>query len=60
MGLVVEAASNKSFETVLQEKIVGPLGMRHTTLGNVPDNMRNMFIPVGGTDWDRNLGVFDP
>ncbi|KAK4236686.1 beta-lactamase/transpeptidase-like protein [Achaetomium macrosporum] len=60
VGLVVEAASNKTFETAVQDMILGPLGMRHTTVGNVPDNAANMFIPVGGTDWDRHLGVFDP
>ncbi|KAK3305023.1 beta-lactamase/transpeptidase-like protein [Chaetomium strumarium] len=62
VGLVVEAASNRTLSAVLQDMIQGPqgLGLRHTTVGNVPDNAENMFIPVGGTDWDRNLGVFDP
>ena len=60
VGLVVEAASNRTFETVVRDRILNPLGMQHPTIATKPENVHNMFIPIGSTDWDRDLGVFAP
>ncbi|KAM0206210.1 hypothetical protein ACHAQI_008509 [Fusarium lateritium] len=60
VGLVVEAASNKTFEAAINDLILKPLGLQHTSTGIVPDNTKNMFIPAGSTDWDVELGILGP
>lgn len=44
IGCVVEAASKKDFESLLQERVLTPAGMRHTVVDNhfaiVPDRTR--------------------
>ncbi|KAM0242947.1 hypothetical protein ACHAP5_007057 [Fusarium lateritium] len=60
VGLVVEAASNKTFEAAINDLILKPLGLRHTSTGIVPDNTKNMFIPAGSTDWGVELGILGP
>ncbi|SCO88950.1 uncharacterized protein FRV6_13078 [Fusarium oxysporum] len=60
LGLVVEAASNRTFEEFIRAKILSPLGMHHTTIATKPEDVDSMFIPVGSTDWNRDLGVFGP
>ncbi|KAF4973347.1 hypothetical protein FSARC_325 [Fusarium sarcochroum] len=60
VGLVVEAASNKTFEAAIDDLILKPLSLKHTSTGIVPENDNNMFIPVGSAGWDTELGVFAP
>jgi hypothetical protein len=60
VGLVVEAASNRTFEAAINDLILKPLALRHTSTGIVPNNAKTMFIPAGSADWDVELGIFDP
>ncbi|CAJ0546578.1 Ff.00g012050.m01.CDS01 [Fusarium sp. VM40] len=60
VGLVVEAASNKTFGAAINDLILKPLGLRHTSTGIVPSNAKNMFIPAGSADWDVDVGIFGP
>ncbi|KAI8663973.1 Beta-lactamase domain-containing protein [Fusarium keratoplasticum] len=60
VGLVVEAAANKTFETSLCDLILEPLALRDTSVGTLPEKSDQMFIPAGSTDWDMDLGVFAP
>ncbi|KAJ4307654.1 hypothetical protein N0V84_012584 [Fusarium piperis] len=60
VGLVVEAASNKTFETSLRELVLEPLALRHTSLGTLTGESGKIFIPAESTDWDMDLGIFAP
>jgi CubicO group peptidase (beta-lactamase class C family) len=60
VGLVVEAASNRTFEAAINDLILLPLALQHTSTGIVPDNAKNMFIPAGSADWDVELGILGP
>ncbi|KAI8716279.1 Beta-lactamase domain-containing protein [Fusarium sp. LHS14.1] len=58
VGLVVEAASNKTFEESVRDLVLEPLALRDTSVGTVPEKSDQMFIPAGSTDWDMDLGIF--
>ncbi|RTE78486.1 hypothetical protein BHE90_007024 [Fusarium euwallaceae] len=60
VGLVVEAASNKTFEACLHDLVLEPLALQHTSVGTVSEKSDQMFIPAGSTDWDMDLGIFAP
>ncbi|KAJ3460776.1 hypothetical protein MRS44_011643 [Fusarium solani] len=60
VGLVVETASNKTFEASLHDLVLEPLALRDTSVGTVPEKSDQMFIPAGSTDWDMDLGIFAP
>jgi hypothetical protein len=60
VGLVIEAASNRTFEAAMNDLILKPLALQHTYTGIVPDNAKNMFIPAGSADWDVELGILGP
>ncbi|WAO91624.1 Zn(2)-C6 fungal-type domain-containing protein [Fusarium falciforme] len=60
VGLVVEAASNKTFEASLRNLVLEPLALWDTSVGTVPEKSDRMFIPAGSTDWDMDLGIFAP
>lgn len=60
VGLVVEAASNKTFDAAIKDLVLNPLGLKQTYSGIVPENSENMFIPAGSADWDADIGVFAP
>ncbi|KAF9771857.1 hypothetical protein IL306_010474 [Fusarium sp. DS 682] len=60
VGLVVEAASNKSFDAAIKDLVLKPMGLEHTYIGIVLENSKNMFIPAGSTDWNADIGVFAP
>lgn len=58
LGYVVEAANNKTFAEVLEEKIFCPVGMNNSYIGTVPPR-EDMFIPEKDTIWNLTLGAFD-
>ncbi|KAF4444195.1 Beta-lactamase 2 [Fusarium acutatum] len=60
IGLVIEAASNKTFDDAIKDLVLEPLGLRETYSGIVQENSQNMFIPAGSTDWDADIGAFAP
>ncbi|UPK92360.1 hypothetical protein LCI18_003295 [Fusarium solani-melongenae] len=60
VGLVVEAASNKTFEASLRNLVLEPLALQDTSVGTVLEKSDQMFIPAGSTDWDMDLGIFAP
>lgn len=60
VGLVVEAASNKTFEASLRDLVLEPLALRYTSVGTLVEKSEQMFIPAGSTDWDMDLGTFVP
>ncbi|KAK0728886.1 beta-lactamase [Lasiosphaeria miniovina] len=59
LGLVVEAASNKTLDQLMHENILGPLGMSNTTLIQGPSSDQWAFIPVNESTWGLSLGVSD-
>ncbi|KAF5530777.1 beta-lactamase 2 [Fusarium mexicanum] len=60
VGLVVEAASKKTFDAAIKDLVLKPLGLKQTYSGIVQENSENMFIPAGSADWDANIGIFAP
>ncbi|KAM5362350.1 hypothetical protein ACJA88_014072 [Fusarium oxysporum] len=60
VGLVVEAASKKTFDAAIKDLVLKPLGLKQTYSGIVPENSENMFIPAGSADWDADIGIFAP
>ncbi|KAJ4113007.1 hypothetical protein NW760_004836 [Fusarium oxysporum] len=60
VGLVVEAASNNTFDAAIRDLVLNPLGLEQTYSGIVPENSENMFIPAGSPDWDADIGIFAP
>ncbi|KAK2689340.1 hypothetical protein QWA68_011448 [Fusarium oxysporum] len=60
VGLVVEAASNNTFDAAIRDLVLKPLGLEQTYSGIVPENSENMFIPAGSPDWDADIGIFAP
>ncbi|KAF4948192.1 hypothetical protein FGADI_9820 [Fusarium gaditjirri] len=60
VGLVIEAASKKTFDAAIKDLVLKPLGLEKTYSGIVPENSENMFIPAGSPDWDADIGIFAP
>ncbi|KAF5592315.1 beta-lactamase 2 [Fusarium subglutinans] len=60
VGLVVEAASKKTFDAAIKDLVLKPLGLNQTYSGIVPENSENMFIPSGNAGWDADIGIFAP
>ncbi|TXB96429.1 hypothetical protein FocTR4_00015905 [Fusarium oxysporum f. sp. cubense] len=60
VGLVVEAASKKTFDAAMKDLVLKPLGLKQTYSGIVPENSENMFIPAGSADWDADIGILAP
>ncbi|KAK1962968.1 beta-lactamase [Colletotrichum sublineola] len=57
LSLVVEAATNNTYESVLSGTILKPLGLTNTSLA-VPANSEWCFIPKGEPTWGGDLGVY--
>ncbi|GJC90680.1 beta-lactamase-like protein ARB_00930 [Colletotrichum liriopes] len=57
LSLVVEASTNKTYESVLTETILKPLGLTNTSIA-VPSNNAWGFIPKGEATWGGDLGVY--
>ncbi|KZL74441.1 beta-lactamase family protein [Colletotrichum incanum] len=57
LSLVVEAATNKTYESVLTETILKPLGLTNTSI-TVPSDNAWGFIPKGEITWGGDLGVY--
>ncbi|KAL6409260.1 hypothetical protein AUP68_05632 [Ilyonectria robusta] len=57
LGLVVEAASNKSFDEVVTRDILDVVGMQHSSTGEAP-SAKDIFIPEGESIWNSSTGVF--
>jgi D-alanyl-D-alanine carboxypeptidase len=51
LGMIIEAASGKSYGEFLSQRIFKPLGMNNTTYNEPPDNSKNRAI---GYDWQDN------
>ncbi|KAH7157346.1 beta-lactamase/transpeptidase-like protein [Dactylonectria estremocensis] len=58
LGLVVEAASNKTFNEIVTQDILDVVGMKHTSTGK-PPGAEDIFIPEGDSIWNSTLEVFD-
>lgn len=58
LGLVVEAASNKTFHEIVTRDILDVVGMEHTSTG-APPSAKDIFIPEGESIWNSTLEVFD-
>ncbi|KAL0937379.1 beta-lactamase-like protein 2 [Colletotrichum truncatum] len=59
VGLVVEGATGKPFEQVLQELILDPVGMGNTSYPSPPKDLSKLFIPENSTIFDWELGIFN-
>ncbi|KAK3985433.1 beta-lactamase/transpeptidase-like protein [Cladorrhinum sp. PSN332] len=59
LALVVEAATNKTLDELMQEKIFKPAGMNSTTLVTGPPQNSMGFIPDGERLWNISLGIND-
>lgn len=59
LSLVVEAATNKTWDEVVTEKILDVVGMKHTSTGKPPSSTKEIFIPEGSSMWNLSTGVFD-
>ncbi|KAK1977888.1 beta-lactamase [Colletotrichum cereale] len=57
LSLVVETATNKTYESVLVETTLKPLGLTNTSI-SVPANNAWGFIPKGEATWGGDLGVY--
>lgn len=56
MAYALEAIKGKSFESMMQESLFGPLGLKHTYFANAPAS--EGIIPTTRQDssWDFQLG----
>jgi CubicO group peptidase (beta-lactamase class C family) len=60
LAYALEAIKGKSFEEMMQESILRPLGLRHTYYRNAPAS--EGIIPGSRSEsgWDHQLGDADP
>lgn len=60
LGMVVEAATGKTFEEVVQSNIYDVAGMNSTSFNGPVDSFSEKgFVPEGEFTWNRTLGVFE-
>lgn len=57
LSLIVEAATNKTYETILAETILKPLGLTNTSIAT-PASDSWGFIPEKEVTWGGDLGAF--
>ena len=58
LGRIIEAVSNQSYETYIQQNVLQPLGISHTQLGRtLPENRLPNEVTYH-SDW-KNVSVFD-
>ncbi|KAF4471353.1 UPF0214 yfeW [Fusarium albosuccineum] len=58
LGLVVEAATGKSFAEVAKRDIYDVVGLKHTYVSETPP-VEDLFIPMNETTWNVTTGVFE-
>lgn len=59
LGLVVEAATNRSFTDTAQS-IFDSVGMTSSSIGHFPKEfLERGFVPVGEGTWNITTGVYD-
>jgi CubicO group peptidase (beta-lactamase class C family) len=58
LGLVIETATNQTYQEWIQRSILNPIGMNRTFLSRPADSLG--FIPINATDWPVELGVEAP
>ncbi|KAL7893403.1 beta-lactamase/transpeptidase-like protein [Trichoderma sp. SZMC 28014] len=60
LGMVINAATNKSYIDNIQENVFDVVGMNSSSFnGFVKSFPENGFVPVGETTWNVTLGVFE-
>jgi CubicO group peptidase (beta-lactamase class C family) len=60
LGMVIEAAINKTYTDVIQSGIFNVANMNSSSFnGFVPSFLEKGFVPVGETTWNVTLGVFE-
>lgn len=60
LGMVIDAATNKSYIDNIQENVFDIVGMNSSSFnGFVKSFSENGFVPVGETTWNVTLGVFE-
>ncbi|KAK0611385.1 beta-lactamase/transpeptidase-like protein [Immersiella caudata] len=60
LGLVVEAATNRTFEEAVQKSIFDVVGMTSTSFDGFPVSFPEKgFIPVKESTWNLTLGAFE-
>ncbi|KAK4225363.1 beta-lactamase-like protein-like protein 2 [Podospora fimiseda] len=59
LALVVEAATNKTLDELMRDKILKPAGMESTSLVTGPPDNSMGFIPDGEKFWNVSLGIND-
>lgn len=60
LGLVVEAATNKTFQDAVQTGIFDAIGMKSTSFNGPPKSFAEKgFIPVKESTWNLTLGAFE-
>lgn len=60
LGVVVEAATNKTFDEAAQSLILDVVGMNSTSFDGYPEGfLERGYIPEGDPTWNGTLGVFE-
>ncbi|KAK3380979.1 beta-lactamase/transpeptidase-like protein [Podospora didyma] len=60
LGLVVEAATNKTFKDAVQAGVFDKVGMKSTSFDGFPKSFpQTGFIPVGESTWNLTTGVYE-
>lgn len=60
LGMVIDAATNKSYIDNIQNDIFDIVGMNSSSFnGFVKSFSENGFVPVGESTWNATLGVFE-
>ncbi|KAK1238882.1 hypothetical protein MKX08_005943 [Trichoderma sp. CBMAI-0020] len=60
LGMVIDAATNKSYIDNIQDNVFNTVNMNSSSFnGFVESFPKNGFVPVGETTWNVTLGVFE-
>lgn len=58
IALAVERTANRSIEDIVKEQILGPAGMKRTSMYKPDDSVG--VIPYNQTEWPIDLGFLNP
>jgi CubicO group peptidase (beta-lactamase class C family) len=59
LGHVVEAVARRSYDEVIAEALIKPLGLSRSKVWPPPNSSDGIIVP-GTTEWDTDLAIWNP